>query len=91
MIASDFFMMDWTPTAQENKAHELAERYRDETEAYDRTVCTGPIVDGEIMPNGYYELGLINRNARKVLADLMSEAEQFGVTRQEMQRAISRV
>ena len=78
------------PIAQESKAADLAERYHRETEAYDRTVCTGPIIRGSIMPNGGHEMSLSARNASKVLEQILREAEQHGISRQEMQRAISR-
>lgn len=78
------------PSAQESKAANLAERYHRETEAYDRTVCTGPIIRGSIMPNGGHEMSLSARNASKVLEQILREAEQHGISRQEMQRAISR-
>jgi hypothetical protein len=77
-------------SGQESKAADLAERYHRETEAYDRTVCTGPIIRGSIMPNGGHEMTLSARNASKVLEQILREAEQHGISRQEMQRAISR-
>ena len=79
------------PSAQESKAADLAARYHQETEAYDRTVCTGPIIRGSIMPNGGHEMALSNRNAIKVREQIMSEAARHGISRQEMQRAISRL
>jgi hypothetical protein len=46
------YEQEWQSTARELKCLELAERYHRETEAYDRTVCTGPIRDGSVMPIG---------------------------------------
>ena len=59
------YEQEWRPTEQERKAAELAERYHRETEAYDRTVCSGPIRDGSVMPIGPHEMALVNRNAIK--------------------------
>ena len=43
--------------------------YLDRTEAFDRTVCTGPIINHEIRPNNGRELALINKNAKQVLKE----------------------
>ncbi len=84
------FEQDWRPTEQERKAAELAERYHRETEAYDRTVCTGPIRDGSVKPIGPHELAMVNRNAIKVREQIMLEAAQHGISRQDMAHAINR-
>lgn len=84
------YEQEWRPTEQERKAAELAERYHRETEAYDRTVCTGPIREGSIIPNNSHEVALVNRNAIKVREQIMQEAAQHGISRQDMAHAISR-
>ena len=84
------WQQEWQPTERDNKLHELATRYHRETEAYDRTVCTGPIRDGSVMPIGPHEMALVNRNAIKVREQIMAEAAQHGISRQDMARAISR-
>lgn len=81
---------EWRPTEQERKAAELAERYHRETEAYDRTVCTGPIRAGSVMPIGPHEMALVNRNAIKVRKQIVAEAAQHGISREDMVRAIGR-
>jgi hypothetical protein len=81
---------EWAPTDKDNKLHELAKRYHDETEAYDRTVCTGPIRDGSVMPIGTRQMALVNRNAIKVRERIMHEAAQHDISRQDIARAISR-
>jgi hypothetical protein len=81
---------EWQPTEQDRKAAELAERYHRDTEAYDRLVCTGPIRDGAIMPIDHRELALVNTYASKVREEIMQEAKHYGISRQDMQRAISR-
>jgi hypothetical protein len=81
---------EWEPTEQERKAAELAERYHRETEGYDRTVCTGPVVRGSIMPIGPHEMALVNRNAIKVRERIMAEAAAAGISAEDMRRAIGR-
>ena len=77
-------------TTTEQLLHELAKRYHEETEAYDRTVCTGPVVRGSIQPFGPRELGAINRNARQAFDRIAKDAASHGVGRAELCHAISR-
>jgi hypothetical protein len=84
------FECEWTPTEKDNKLHELALRYHAETEAYDRTVCTGPIVDGSIQPYGGRQTVLINQNARQVFLRIEAEAAPHGISKAELWRAIGR-
>ena len=83
-------MCEWELTEQECEAIELAERYHLETETYDRTVCTGPIREGSIMPANSHEAAQINRNAIRVRERIMCEAAAHGINKQDMARAISR-
>lgn len=84
------YEQEWQPTEQELRIAEFAKRYHQETEAYDRTVCTGPIRGGSIIPNNSYEISLINRNAIKVREQIIAEAAHYGISRQDMAKAISR-
>ena len=84
------FECEWTPSEKDNKLHELALRYHAETEAYDRTVCTGPIVDGSIQPYGGRQTVLINQHARQVFLRIEAEAARHGISKTEMWRAIGR-
>lgn len=84
------YEQEWRPTEKERKAAELTERYHSETEAYDRTVCTGPIRDGSVMPISPYEMAIVNRNAINARKQIMHEAAQYGISRQDMAHAISR-
>jgi hypothetical protein len=84
------FECEWVPTEKDNKLHELAKRYHDETEAYDRTVCTGPIVRDSIQPASSRELAQINRHAHQVLRQIEKEAESHGISQAEVWRAIGR-
>ena len=84
------FECEWTPSEKDNKLHELAKRYHDETEAFDRAVCTGTIVRGSIMPIGPHEAGLINRNARQVFEIIAQEAASHDISKAELWRAVGR-
>jgi hypothetical protein len=77
-------------TKRDQKLYELATRYHTETEAYDRTVCTGPVRDDSIMPATHLEMALINRNAITVRKRIAAEAERDGLTREELAQAISK-
>lgn len=83
-------MNEWQPTERDDKLHELATRYHAECEAYDRTVCTGPIEQDRILPMMPHEVALINRNANAVKKNLEGEAQRYGIERKELSLAISR-
>ena len=84
------YVQEWQQADQERRAAELAERYHRETEAYDRTLCTGPIRDGSGMPIGSHELALVNRNAIKLRKQIMAEAAAAGISVEDMRRALGR-
>jgi hypothetical protein len=84
----EFMGMPTPSTPAEIKLRELAERYHDETEAYDRTVCTGEIRRGSIMPANGQECALINRNADMVRHLLWLEASDLGITWREWLEAV---
>lgn len=75
---------------EEKRLRELAFEYHERTEAYDRTVCTGPIKRGAIMPATHDEVALINQHALKVRKELGQKAESLGFTAKEWQTAITR-
>jgi hypothetical protein len=68
----------------------LARAYHERTEAYDRTVCTGPIGRDGIMPATPRERGLINRNAGIVMREILHEGQMLGFTLAELRHAIAR-
>jgi len=84
------YEQEWQPTAQELKCVELAERYHHEAEAYDRTVCTGPVMHGSVMPADHRELAMVNGNAARLRKKIMAEAATHGISPQDMARAIGR-
>jgi hypothetical protein len=70
---------------------DLAEEYHFRTEAYDRTVCTGPIRHGGIMPITGEERSLVNRHARSVMQEMVCRAESIGFQPEAMHGIISQV
>lgn len=84
------WQQEWQPTERDNRLHELATRYHTECEAYDQTVCTGPMGQDGIMPANPHEMALINRNAHAVRKRLTEEAAREGIEREELARAISK-
>lgn len=86
---ANLFQTDFTPTESQRRLSAAAEQYVAETEAYDRTVCTGPIKHDSIMPATSREHSLVNRNAIRALDRLCTQHPDF--TRQQIRREISRL
>lgn len=80
---------EFTPTDKDKIKHQLAKQYHEETEAYDRSVCNGPIVNGSIKPASIYEAQLSNKYALNLRTQLIKEAEQCGIVAKELHEAIS--
>lgn len=84
------YQNEWVLTDRDLLLYDLAKRYHDETEAYDRSVCTGLVVHGSIRPMSPTQMGLINRNAKLVFDRVLCEASQKGISREELRDAISK-
>ena len=69
----------------------LARLYCVKTEEYDRSVCTGPVERGCIMPACHSEHVLCTKNAIRVRRLIMEYAKRNHTCRLEMQRAIYRL
>jgi hypothetical protein len=76
------------PKPTDHRLLDLAREYYRRTEAYDRTVCTGPMTRDGIMPATYRERGLINHHAGIVLSELRKQAERQGFTKDEFRSAM---
>lgn len=63
----------------------LAKEYFDRCEAYDRTVCTGRILDDSIMPACQAEFLKVNAHAVKVMREIRTRE---GLDAGELYRAI---
>jgi hypothetical protein len=83
----DLYIGTFEPTPR-TQLDELADEYHERCEAYDRRVCTGPIVRGSIAPANPHELRLINRHAIAVLRELRSRAELHGFSPIQLFKAI---
>lgn len=68
--------------------YQLARTYHEQTENYDRRVCSGLIVNGEIRPANDYESSLIDRNARIVYRRLLDEALTLGYSEKQFNHAM---
>ncbi|ADP02352.1 gp7 [Burkholderia phage KS14] len=83
----DLYIGTFAPTPR-TQLDELAAEYHERCEAYDRLVCTGPIIHGSIMPATAHELRLIGRNARAVLRELAERAAMLGYSSRQLTKAI---
>ena len=70
-------------THREKILREFAEEYCERTEKYDRTVCTGPIKNGSILPMTSQEYNLAHTNAVKVRQELLIKMKELGFTNNE--------
>ena len=68
---------------------ELAREYHRQCEAFDRTVCTGPITADGIMPATPRELAQVNAFAARMRRECVEQAQRYGVSAETMQRAIA--
>lgn len=90
MTNSDFFH-EYGIEDTHSPLRDLALRYHAECEAYDRTVCTGiDSRDGSALPITIQELALVNRNARRVFADLAQLAHMEGFSHRDLWKEIGR-
>lgn len=69
--------------------YKYAKKYHDQTESYDRQICSFRDEKGIAMPKDSYERRLINKNAKEVFEELYLEVAALGKTRQEFQKSIS--
>src|SRR5882672_10890213 len=66
----------------------LALEYHRRTEQFDRSVCTGPVRNGAIMPANAHESALINRHAKTVDGQLRPEVISLGFGDKDWRQAI---
>lgn len=69
---------------------ELAVEYHERCERFDRVVCSGPVIDGAIMPATNRERHLIGRNAIAVRDEMLYRAAALGYSRALVVDAIGR-
>ena len=83
------YQCSFQPSERDHQLRSIAERYVQESEAYDRTVCTGGIGRDGVLPATPREHALISRNAQQLMNTLCRE--QCGTfTRAEIRQAIAK-
>lgn len=85
---ANLYQSAFTPAESERRMSAAAEQYVVETEAYDRSVCTGPVIRGAIMPANAHQQRLVNRNSIRAFDYLCTQHPEFA--RQHIRREISR-
>lgn len=75
---------------RERALYDLAKEYHDRCEAYDRTICTGPVTKDGIMPRTYSESYLIGKNARLIRQQVIELGLKLGLKEEEIDRAIAK-
>ena len=86
--ARALFYGDFSIEAQDHVLVQLADEYHQRTEAFDRTVCTGPMGHDGIMPANHRQLALINANAQRIRRELVDRAVQAGFTEAQFKEAM---
>ncbi len=74
--------------SKEIEVQKLAAEYHERTEAFDRTVCTGPIKYGRIQPANYYEYQKCAKNARSERQRVNEQAARAGIRHEDLGIAI---
>jgi hypothetical protein len=86
---ASYYQCEYRLSDSEKRLLAIAQQYASETEAYDRTVCTGPILHDGIMPVTRHQFALVNRNARQTMDRLCIENPEF--SQQQIRRAAYQV
>lgn len=82
------FQGEFSIEAQDRMLVQLAAEYHQRTEAFDRTVCTGPMGHEGIMPANHRQRALINANAQRIRRELVDRAVQAGFTEAQFKEAM---
>lgn len=82
-----FLMQKPTETEMELVLHQLLANYYTKCEEYDRTVCTGPIIDGAILPTTPLERARVSQNAHTLWREFMAQADAIGATPGQIREA----
>jgi len=75
-------------SGEELELRKIVEEYERRTEEFDRTVCTGPIKNGRIMPATGEEFSVVNRHAMQVRSELIPRVLSIGKTPAEFQQVL---
>lgn len=88
-MAKSQYFCGFETSERDIKLRELARQYVVECESYDRTVCTGPLRCGEVMPRDYRESYQCSRHAQRLMDRIV--ADNPGFTRDEIMRVAARM
>jgi hypothetical protein len=88
----NYFMgLPFEKSAEDAALEKLAEEYYEKTEANDRKVCSGPEINGVIMPADGFERSKINSFAKKVRDEIDAKARAMGFPESRVREAFARV
>lgn len=76
------------PDLPDPHADAAAEEYERRCESFDRLVCSSVNERGIAMPTNCHERGLINSNAKKVMAEIL---HKYPITFSEFREALGRI
>lgn len=80
-------LMGQFPVPTDAKLFEFARQYHEDTETFDRVVCSGKI-DGVAYPIDGVERALSGKNAKALYARLLRQALDLGFTPEQWHRAV---
>lgn len=66
----------------------IVAEYKRRTEEFDKTVCTGPVIDGIVWPKNSKEKQTCLDHAKEVFESLIPIAGIIGVSRKGLEKAI---
>ena len=75
-LSNPYIHGEFTTTELDRYLYGLAKEYDEVCEAYDRTVCTGPVGRDGILPANGREMGKISRHAIRFMRELTLRAER---------------
>lgn len=78
----------WPESDADRQLRAIVREYDERAEAYDRSVCTGPIINGEIMPANGSEFSAINRHALALRKELEPRVLAIGKTIRDFQQEL---
>ena len=86
----ELYQIEWRIDPRQERLQQLAAKYHEECEQYDKLVCKGVCpYSGCAMPTDAWESQKISFNALKVLEEIYTEALKEGFIKQDVRVAIS--
>jgi len=85
---SNLYLGNFQPSEESAFLWELAKEYHERTESYDRTVCTGPIINDAIVPMNNFERSKTLMNAHKIRKEIYQRALDRGIEKNKVKKAI---